>query len=378
MNKNKNRARISEWTVRPLNPSSDWEVSDTSESKNDEASTEIPSHSCETSNCSVEEKMDDKEFASWVSRKWNLVEFNGTRPVSERKDEWVSFIEQFERIIAVRKLSSSQKLQALRIHAGALLNNIIKLQIERGVITGEEKYELVLRDLGSYFDETCDARQERFKFREMKMRNDESFVDFSLRCETQLKYCHFEKERADEELSEVLIKRSIPEISKHLLRNALTLQNNVFAIIKQGTHLDNIRRDELENKEKEELTKPIMAVGVERRSQNYNNSRGRFVPFNRSDRGNQERPRNWVPKQRGGMNSKDSECGKCAGFHRLGDCPARYRRCNKCNRYGHYVRCCRSTITNDRMEQKNNEVKAVNQVKTEAKRCLKFSSDEED
>lgn len=376
---NKNRSSASEWTVRPHNRDrscSGWEVSDVCELQDDGHSSKMQSDSIEMPSYSVEEKMDDKDFADWVSRKWNLVEFNGTRPVSERKEEWLRFIEQFERIIAVRKLSSSQKLQALRIHAGAILNNIIKLQIERGVVTDEENYEHVLRDLNIYFDQTCDAMQERFKFREIKMRNDESFVDFSLRCENQLKYCNFGKEQGDEELSEILIKRSIPEISKHLRLAALTLQNNVFAIIKQGTHLDNIRREEFENKQQqEEFVKPVMAVGMERKYRNPNNSRGRFVPFHR---GNQERPRNWIPRQQGVDQRRQEVCGKCADSHRPGNCPARYRKCNKCNRFGHYARCCKSTPTNDRLESKDHEAKAVNQVKDEVKKRWKFSSDEEE
>lgn len=379
---NKNRSRASEWEVRPLNRNrsscSGWEISDADarEFNDGENSSKMQCDSSEVPSFSVEEKMDDKEFADWVSRKWNLIEFNGTRPVSERKDEWMRFIEQFERIIAVRKLSSFQKLQALRIHAGAILNNIIKLQIDRGVVTDEENYEHVLRDLNIYFDQTCDTMQERSKFRELKMRDDESFVDFSLRCENQLKYCNFGKDQADEELSEILIKKSIPEISKHLRLAALTLQNNVFDIIKLGTHLDNIRREELEKKQQqEELVKPVMAVGMERNYRKTNNFRGRFVPFNR---GNQERARNWVPKQHGVDRRRQEICGKCGDSHHPGNCPANYRKCNKCNLFGHYARCCKSTATSGRSEPKDHEAKAVNQVKQEVKRRLKFSSDEEE
>lgn len=310
------------WGVRPPNwKPSCWEVSEI-ENDTQEGSIEMQS---DYGDVHVEVKMDDKEFANWVSSKWNLSEFNGTVPVSERKDEWLRFVEQFGRIIAVRKLSFSQKLQALKIHAGPNLNDIMKMQIQRGVIAVKDNYEAVLQDLNSYFDQTCDPMQERRKFREIKMRNDESFVDFSLRCEKQLKYCNFGKEQADEELSEILIKRSVPEISKHLKLAALTLQNNVFDIIKQGTHLDNLRREESEQQQ-EEMVKPVMAVEVNRKYRNPGNSKSRFLAVNRSNRGNQERPRNWVPQRRVDQPRKPDVCGKCADIPRQGNCPARYRK----------------------------------------------------
>lgn len=126
---NKNKMCVPGWGVCPPGwNETGWEVSESHE-----GSDEI--QNCDASK--VLNKMDDKEFANWVSTKWNLTEFDGTKPVAERKDEWLRFIEQFGRIIAVRKLSSSQKLQALKIHAGSNLNDIIKIQIERGVITDE-------------------------------------------------------------------------------------------------------------------------------------------------------------------------------------------------------------------------------------------------
>lgn len=50
----------------------------------------------------------------------------------------------------------------------------------------------------------------------------------------------------------------------------------------------------------------------------------------------------------------------------------------KCNRWGHYAKCCRSTVSNDRLERKDNEAKTVNQVKCEDEKRIKCSSDEED
>lgn len=373
MNK-KQCARAPGWGVRP--PDWDYEKNLSSDSEADEETNKV------VVNCDSIGSMEEKEFANWVSAKWNLLEFDGTKPVTERKNEWDRFIGQFGRIIAVRRLSSSQKLQALKIQAGAHLNDVIKIQMQRGEVSSEENYEKVLADLGNYFNQACDSMQERSKFREMRMKYEESFVDYELRCEKQIKYCNFSKEHADEELAEALIKRSIPEISKHLRLSAFTLQNDIFAIIRQATHLDHIYREEAELKAQQQdaSMKPVMAVQSEQRQrrQSFSNSRqSRFVPYKKNFNAENEKPRNWLTKfHRTGPSMQDA-CGKCAGVHQRGNCPANGRRCMKCKRFGHYARCCRSEDSSDRKESMDLEVKTVNQVKPEIDKRPKYNTDEE-
>lgn len=227
------------WGVRPLNWSPD---EDDEDSEQDE---DIPEQEKSCLNyCEDTEGMEKKEFAKWVCMKWNLVEFDGTKPVGERKCEWSRFREQFERITNVRRLSSSQKLQALQIQSGEYINEILKIRRKRGMCTLDDSYEKVISDLNDHFDQSCDVMQERSKFRDFKMADEESFVDFELRCEKQIKYCNFSRDQRDEEMADALIRRSVPETSKTLRLLAPTFQNDIFAIIKQGTHLDNMRKED--------------------------------------------------------------------------------------------------------------------------------------
>lgn len=365
--------RVPGWGVRPPNWNHENSGSSDSESESVEECVGVKDGA-------VLNKMEDKDFANWVSSKWNLTEFDGTKPVTERKNEWERFIEQFQRIIAVRNLSSPQKCQALKIQAGSHLNDVIKIQMQRGVVSAEESYEQVLEDLDSYFNQTCDSMQERSKFREMKMKAEEFFVDYELRCEKQLKHCNFSKEQADEELAEALIKRSVPEISKHLRLSAITLQNDIFAIIRQGSHLDQIRREEAENKaQQDELIKPVMAVQREYPQRFKNPRQSRFVPYNNRFKSENEKPRHWIPNSRGSGGTKRQEvCGKCSTVHEWGSCPAKGRICMKCKRWGHFARCCKAPTSSDRASSVDVEVKTINQVKTEHVKNLKDSSDEED
>lgn len=319
------------WGVRPIG----WNhVANEENEKTDEINFEIG--------------MDGKEFAKWVSLKWNLLAFDETKPVTERKQEWERFIEQFNRIVEIRKLSSLQKLQALKIQAGQYLNDIIKTKKD----DNNQGYESVLSYLNNYFNQTCDIRQERTKFREMKMRRDESFVDFELKCEKQIKYCNFSKEQAEEELTEALIRRSVL---------APTLQSDLFSIIKQGTHLDHMRKEDEENKDPyENVLKPVMHLqrtGNDRL--NHRKLQQRFNPYQRKSESDQQNRFSRIQN----INSPKRElCGKCSEYHAYNCCPAQNRKCMKCQRWGHYARCCKSPSINNANSNLKETVKSINQT----------------
>lgn len=270
-------------------------------------------------------------------------------------------------------MSTSQKLQALQIQAGQHLNDIIKMQRNRGMCSVEESYEKVICDLNKYFDQTCDTMQERSKFRELKMSHDESFVDFELRCEKQIKYCNFSKEQRDEELADALIRRSIPEISKHLRLLAPTFYDNIFAIIKQGTHLDFIRKEENEIKsEVDGFVKPVMSLQGGKFS-----NRSRYDPYQRNRQSGGVKSSHWHSRSGGSSSSYREPCGKCSEKHQFGNCPARGKRCMKCRRWGHFAKCCRATVGRDHHTASKDEVQNINQVKAEKEKREVGSSDEE-
>lgn len=368
MNSEKNRVRAVGWGVRPPN----W-INKSCDSEDDSANN-VPLGNEENQTINdAEDKMEDGEFARWVSGKWNLAEFDGSKPISERKNEYECFIEQFDRIIEVRTLSSKQKLQAFRIHAGPYLNEVIKTQIQRGTVTSEENYNQVLSDLNQYFSRTCDTSLERTKFRDMKMKSEESFMEYVSRCEKQIKCCNFFKEQEDEEFLEALVKRSIPDISKFLRIFARSFQGDIYAVISQGTDLDNMRREQKQQQEETEV-RPVMAVQKERfRATN----RFRFSPYKNRFREEKERPRNWTHKFRASGPPRSKICMKCGEDHQWGNCPANFRRCNKCRRWGHFAKCCKSANYENTGVNIDAEVKNINQVKNETDKRLKFSSDEE-
>ncbi|KAL5289891.1 hypothetical protein ACFFRR_009723 [Megaselia abdita] len=90
-----NANRGNGWGVRPLN----WKGAASEEDS--DSDVDMVSEDEQDVNLSISEAMEEKEFAKWVSMKWNLLEFDGTKPVSERKNEWERFSEQFARIVNV-------------------------------------------------------------------------------------------------------------------------------------------------------------------------------------------------------------------------------------------------------------------------------------
>jgi hypothetical protein len=58
-------------------------------------------------------------------------------------------------------------------------------------------------------------------------------------------------------------------------------------------------------------------------------------------------PRNWRNNgarqtARSAAQQQQNLCGKCGLDHSRGNCPANNQVCRKCQRVGHYARCCRS------------------------------------
>lgn len=85
-----------------------------------------------------------------------------------------------------------------------------------------------------------------------------------------------------------------------------------------------------------------------------------------------------MPRANSSRFPKREECGKCAGFHTGAFCPAKFRQCIKCKKYGHYSRCCQTPDLDNHNNSLNKEVKAINQVKFEQENTIKNISNEEE
>lgn len=303
----------------------------------------------EDTTCSQERK------AQWLASSWKLDAFNEKLPPSERKAEWRKFRDQFQRICDCKiEVDPITKLKGMKIHAGEYLLNIIEMQ-HSSLGTVEDVFTETIRLVDRYFDSTCNKTQERMKFRQMKQKSDENFTDWVLRLESQSKFCDFQEEQRKEEFLQALIESSIPELAEKLYEASSFFDNDITKMIQHGQHLDVVRMKKVNNivttavktESNEDSTRPIMWVGDKGTFKNRNENR--YEPYNKSSgdkRGNDYKPRNWVPSK---------ECDQCARRHMPNRCPAYRSKCGKCGMIGHWAEKCRSNPRNRRWEKDNKE-----------------------
>lgn len=278
--------------------------------------------------------------AQWLSSTWKLDSFNEKLPPSERKAEWRKFRGQFERIADCKNpVDPITKLKGMKIYAGEYLLNIIEMQEATIIGHVDDIYVETIRLVDSYFDSTCNKTQERIKFRQMKQRAEENFADWVLRLETQAKFCVFNEEQRKEEVLQLLIGSSVPELADKLYKASSFFDNDIARIIQHGQHLEimNTKRANekvatpMKTESFEESTRPIMWVKDREPSKSRNGNR--FKPYH-SSRGNSNsdyRPRSYVTSE---------ECNQCGRRHAPNRCPSFRSKCNKCGNLGHWAIKC--------------------------------------
>ncbi|XP_055585203.1 uncharacterized protein LOC129752388 [Uranotaenia lowii] len=301
--------------------------------------------------------------ADWLAGAWPLKPFDGALAANGRKAEWIRFRDQFERIASCKaRVDSRTKLTGMKIFAGGFLLNIIELQEQLVTDAKSDIYDATVSGLNKYFNQTCDHTKERMKFRDMCMSSNETFTDWVLRLEGQVKFCEFRPEQREEELLQALLRRSIPEISRKLYEISDVLGNNLERIIDHGKHLDFIRSENSEPDGKVDSTKeldhefsndravkPVNALhtrhpinrGIRTRNPGYESFGNQL-----NNRGGNQRFRNqkhfekkWSPLSQNII----QECDDCGKEHRPRSCKAFRAKCFSCGKRGHYAEFCRST-----------------------------------
>lgn len=310
--------------------------------------------------------------SKWLAGSWPLKPFDDSLATNKRKAEWIHFRDQFERIVSCKgRVDPQTKLTGLKIHAGTFLLSIIEMQ-EKTPQQGKDVYESAIASLNKYFNQLCDATQERMKFREMKQKETEAFADWVLRLEAQAKFCEFSEDQRKEEFVQALLRRSMPAIAEKLYEMSDVFENCLDKIINHGQHLDHIRSEAKEStteakqapiKEEgteEEVEKPVNSVS-------WKSSKGkRFEPYKRqgtegSSGGSWSRSS--AQQRFGGMQFQNKKCRNCGRVHAPRQCKAFRAKCFECGKNGHFAEVCESKRSNnDGRERVKTEAEKINQV----------------
>lgn len=304
--------------------------------------------------------------SEWLSGSWPLKQFDGLLPPNERKAEWIRFRDQFERIASCKaQIDQRTKLTGMKIFAGDYLLNVIEMQEKLVSGDTDNVYEVTVRGINKFFEQTCDMTKERMKFRGMSMKVSEPFTDWVLRLEMQAKFCDFTAQQREEEFIQALLRRSVPAIAGKLYEMSDLFGNNLERIINHGKHLDYIKT------EAEELAKATQV------KENEN------VPDRGPVDGTMDQPVNAVyskktkfgsvryepyrtprPTSYGDARSRSSQewkelngskCSRCGSAHGSNGCKAFRAKCFICGKLGHFADVCRSSVRDVRMRQRTRE-----------------------
>lgn len=299
-----------------------------------------------------------KKKAEWLSGSWPLKAFDGSLPTHKRKAEWVRFRDQFERIVSCKAaVDPTTKLTGMKIFAGDYLLNVVEMQEKLSASKTGDIYERVVKAVDGYFNQTCDTSKERMIFREMQMQAGEPFVDWVLKLELQAKFCEFGEEQRKEELVQALIRRSVPAIAEKLYEMSHIWDNDVEKIISYGKHLDYIRAEAKEARDKAENTssssgimestsgnaqyKVVNALQARRKSFTE-----RFEPYKRKEYNRfSSRLQSGNMQPHTGRRS-NAGCQRCGRAHGPRDCKAFRVKCFKCGTVGHFAEYCLSPPSN--------------------------------
>ncbi|XP_058452583.1 uncharacterized protein LOC131431101 [Malaya genurostris] len=327
--------------------------------------------------------LDENARAKWLAGSWPLKPFAESLPITERKAEWIRFRDQFERIVSCKTLVDPiTKLTGLKIFAGDYLLSIIELQEKLIVNHSGNVYSETILALNNYFNGTCDVSKERMKFREMRMKTTEPFVDWILRLENQAKFCEFSIGQREEEFIQAVVRRSIPDISKKLYEISNVFNNSLEKIIDHGKHLDYIRAEteddknrvrdakSVSNPERESMeeteVKSVNAVKFSKFQQAAKPAwtDRRFEPYRSTNR---MQDRRWDSQKRVNRDEPTGfNCKKCGQQHGPRQCKAFRVRCFACKRFGHFAKYCSPppdyATSNKRENAIKSEVDKINQV----------------
>ncbi|XP_068149431.1 uncharacterized protein [Drosophila tropicalis] len=233
------------------------------------------------------------------------------------RNEWEKWLRSFNIYVDTEEISSVIKKRNKLLHLGGPQLQEVAYSLPGALVayhaTKENDVFTPLVDkLNEYFSPQRNAVFERHMFRSMVPRQGESFAEFLLRLRQQASKCSFGATKT--EIEEICIADKIIDawaktaLKKKLLETELKLEE----IINTCTVEEQV------NQQSEAMVIPSDADIVKKIA----------VQTKRNDRTN-------------------DVCGRCgAADHdeRSMACPARNSKCNKCSRFGHYARMCKTAL----------------------------------
>ncbi|UYV79770.1 K02A2.6-like [Cordylochernes scorpioides] len=173
-----------------------------------------------------------------------------------------------------------------------------------------------------YFSPKLNTTIERFKFNQMKQKEDESFNDFLTRIKLQIANCKYAV-MSDELLKDRIVVGIINnEIRERLLSEADLNLEKATQICIACENATNQMKHVLSDSDKQvavtKMNSKKWEDSKEPRKENTTNQSHKII----------------------------ENCRNCGRSHKINQCPAYQKRCNKCKKLNHFANLCRSKNTN--------------------------------
>jgi hypothetical protein len=246
---------------------------------------------------------------------------------------WREWKRNFQLYIESKDITDDhRKLSRLLFRAGVEVQKIYDQErvksLEEESSDGEiiSEYLEALRLLDRVFLKQNNEPFQRSIFRRMEQRTDETLAAFLVRLREQAQFCNF----GDTEAVEKALKDQIISAGKSdkLRREMLKKERSLREVLQLAQSLENVEQFEKANKRKLE---PISVNEVE------------------------DKPKKYFPERQGPERKLKGLCWACnRPGHVKGDtsCPAKGKRCMKCNRIGHFSVACKAARKSQRSVQR--------------------------
>ena len=184
----------------------------------------------------------------------------------------------------------------------------------------DETYDAVTALLDGHFSPQNNITYERYVFQNVRQYADENIRQFYIRVKGQAVKWDFGATLGTEIRQQIILARNNNKLRLYCFRNQdVTLQQLLL-------HAKSLEDAESQAREIEKMTENVAAVNLTRQQQP-----SQLTRFGKD-------------AAKGGKSSHDSgrkTCFQCGGnYPHSRDCPAKGKKCNKCQKEDHFERCC--------------------------------------
>ncbi|UYV72607.1 K02A2.6-like, partial [Cordylochernes scorpioides] len=258
----------------------------------------------------------------------NMAE-NAIRPPKQiglnelNKEGWESWLESFEWYEIATQLSSKAPEVQVAIFMAAMGREAQNIFKSFNLNNADKNNLSIVKDkFNNYFSPKLNTTIERFKFNQMKQKEDESFNDFLTMIKLQIANCKYAV-MSDELLKDRIVVGIINnEIRERLLSEADLDLEKATQICIACENATNQMKHVLSDSDKQvAVTKMNSKKWEDRkepRKENITNQSHKII----------------------------ENCRNCGRSHKINQCPAYQKRCNKCKKLNHFANLCRSQNTN--------------------------------